>query len=258
MKDYLSYQYQVDVDGKKHVGWMGQPHMISVIKKEFGAEVEKVKKCLTPTQSWCCQSLYTTITVRAYACCCTWSNFDDQTLQMTELSKVLSGTTEAAQKEMLRVVKYVLTTGDLELKRIADNLSSDGRICIVAHCDNDWSSDPDSQRSVRFPCVDVLEPRDVSHLAVRWLSDGIGIQVELSMTVCMDNIGAVFLMDNVQVNDRTEHIDIRSKFVKELVMEDGALNVLFVQSEHNDLDIRTKKSAVQALSLALTKACVQE
>ncbi|KAL7554680.1 hypothetical protein ACHAWF_018949 [Thalassiosira exigua] len=27
---------------------MDQPHIISVIKKEFGAEVEKVRKCLTP------------------------------------------------------------------------------------------------------------------------------------------------------------------------------------------------------------------
>ena len=56
----------------------------------------------------------------------------------------------------------------------------------------------------------------------------------------MDNIGAVFLSDNVQVNDRTKHIDIRSKFVRELVMEDGALKVVFVRSEQNDSDMLTK------------------
>ena len=58
--------------------------------------------------------------------------------------------------------------------------------------------------------------------------------------VSVDNIGAIFLGNNVAISDRTKHIDIRAKFVTQMCL-DGFLKVIFVKSENNDSDIFTKK-----------------
>ena len=42
-------------------------------------------------------------------------------------------------------------------------------------------------------------------------------QVEEPMYVQVDNSGAVFIMSNDSVRDRTKHIDIRYHYVRELV-----------------------------------------
>ena len=57
--------------------------------------------------------------------------------------------------------------------------------------------------------------------------------------VSVDNIGAIFLGNNVAISDRTKHIDIRAKFVTQMCL-DGFLKVIFVKSENNDSDIFTK------------------
>ena len=64
-----------------------------------------------------------------------------------ELSKVLDGTTEAAYKEMLRVIKYVLDTKNLGLKiepTEGRNTPSD----LVCFSDSDYAGDPETRCSV--------------------------------------------------------------------------------------------------------------
>ena len=48
------------------------------------------------------------------------------------------------------------------------------------------------------------------------------IEVELPITVHVDNVGAIWLSNNRTTSDRTKDIDIRTSFVKEY-QEDGKI-----------------------------------
>ena len=67
------------------------------------------------------------------------------------------------------------------------------------------------------------------------------IEVELPITVYMDNVGAIWLSNNRTTSDRTKHIDIRTSFVKEY-QEDGKIFIKFVKSEYNEADTFTKNT----------------
>jgi hypothetical protein len=55
----------------------------------------------------------------------------------------------------------------------------------------------------------------------------------------MDNTGAIYLANNYATGPRTKHIDIRTHYVRELIIN-GILKIEFVKSEDNDADIFTK------------------
>ena len=65
------------------------------------------------------------------------------------------------------------------------------------------------------------------------------LEIELPITVHVDNVGAIWLSNNRTTSDRTKHIDIRISFVKEY-QEDGKIIIMFVKSEENEADIFTK------------------
>jgi hypothetical protein len=67
----------------------------------------------------------------------------------------------------------------------------------------------------------------------------IGIQVLLPIVIYVDNVGAIFLEENVTATNRTKHVDIRYHFVREFIY-DGFLKIIFVQSKYNSSDIFTK------------------
>ena len=67
------------------------------------------------------------------------------------------------------------------------------------------------------------------------------IEVELPITVHVDNVGAIWLPNNRTTSDRTKHIDIRTSFVKEY-QEDGKIIIKFVKSEENETGIFTKNT----------------
>ena len=67
------------------------------------------------------------------------------------------------------------------------------------------------------------------------------IEVELPITVHVDNVGAIWLSNNRTTSDRTKHIDIRTAFVNEY-QEDGKIIIKFVKSEENEADIFTKNT----------------
>ena len=66
-----------------------------------------------------------------------------------------------------------------------------------------------------------------------------GIKVKLPITVRVDNVGAIFMAENISVSQRTKHIDIRTKFLTEYI-EDGFIKITFVKSENNLSDGFTK------------------
>ena len=53
----------------------------------------------------------------------------------------------------------------------------------------------------------------------------------------VDNIGAIFMSNNVTTSSRTKHI--RTKYVRDLV-EDGVVSIEFVPMGNNQSDILTK------------------
>jgi hypothetical protein len=54
-----------------------------------------------------------------------------------------------------------------------------------------------------------------------------------------DNTGAIFLVKNSQVGQRTKHIDIRHHFLRDL-WKSGQIEVVYVKSEDNIADLLTK------------------
>ena len=68
------------------------------------------------------------------------------------------------------------------------------------------------------------------------------IEVEIPITVYVDNAGAIWLSNNCTTSERTEHVHIRAGSVKEY-QEEGKILIKFVKSEENDADINTKNTA---------------
>ena len=67
------------------------------------------------------------------------------------------------------------------------------------------------------------------------------IEVELPITVHVDNVGAIWLSNNRTTSDRPKHIDIRTSSVKEY-QEDGKIIIKFIRSEENEADIFAKNT----------------
>ena len=73
---------------------------------------------------------------------------------------------------------------------------------------------------------------------IEQLLQTMNIEVELPITVHIDNVGAIWMSNNRTTRDRSKHIDIRTSFVKEY-QEDGKSIIKFVKSEENEADIFT-------------------
>ena len=71
------------------------------------------------------------------------------------------------------------------------------------------------------------------------LLQSIGIEIELPIIVRVDNIGAIFMSENTSTSGRTKHVDIRYRYVNEMVL-DGFLKIQFVKTKENVADIFTK------------------
>jgi hypothetical protein len=67
----------------------------------------------------------------------------------------------------------------------------------------------------------------------------LSIPVKIPVIVRVDNVGAIFLAENVTTSQRTRHIDVRYHFVREFVM-DGFIKIVFVRTAENKSDMFTK------------------
>jgi hypothetical protein len=65
-----------------------------------------------------------------------------------------------------------------------------------------------------------------------------------SAIVYEDNLGAIYLLKNSQISQRTKHIDIRHHYLRDL-MDEKRLDVRFVRSEDNPSDIATKNTDIK-------------
>jgi hypothetical protein len=180
-----------------------------------------------------------------------------------ELSKVADGATEAHWKALLRLIKFVLETSNkgLKIKPFQDNTL----FKLVGISDSEYGSDKDTRisvygyilyfcgapiawksksgKSVTLSSTEA-EYYAMSELAkeimfVKQILETLSIEVELPITIKVDNVGAMYLANNYTVSQRTKHIDIRTHFIREFI-EDDIIKIIFVPSEENDADIFTK------------------
>ena len=64
----------------------------------------------------------------------------------------------------------------------------------------------------------------------------------LPMILRMDNTGAIYIANNQTTGPRTKHIDIRTHYVRNMIIE-GLIKTLFVKSADNTADIFTKNTS---------------
>ena len=183
-----------------------------------------------------------------------------------ELSKALVGPSEAAYKDMLRMIKFVLETKNLAIKLMPVFEDLDELIWnVVAYSDSDYAGDKESRLSVAGFVLYLMG------VPISWRSKGmkvvaqssteaeyialsetakevkfvyqvlasLGIKVKLPIIVRVDNLGAIFMSENISVSQRTKHVDVRFRFVQQFTME-GFIKVIFVRTDENDADLFTK------------------
>ena len=165
---------------------------------------------------------------------------------------------------MLRCIKFVLDSKTKGLliwpSRIANEPWD-----IICYTDSDYASDPETRRSVSgyiiyvhgVPvCFRSKAQRCVtlSSCEAEWIAlseavkdvifllhlcEAMFITIKLPVTVRVDNVGAIFMTENVTTSNNTRHVDIRSRWLKEYC-ENGTVKIIFVRSENNVSDIVTE------------------
>jgi len=181
-----------------------------------------------------------------------------------ELTKVLDKPTPAALKELKRVMKFVLDTENYGLKIEPTNLEEE-EWTMVGYSDSDWAGDKDTRLSISGFIIFLLgvpisfkskQQRSVAlssseaeYVAlseaakeikfVYQILSSMGLKVKTPIVVRVDNVGAIFMAKNISTGQRTRHVDIRYKFVREFV-EDEFLKIIFVKTADNYSDGMTK------------------
>jgi hypothetical protein len=169
-----------------------------------------------------------------------------------ELSKVLDCPTPRAMKEMKRIIKHVLDTTELGLKLEPKIDDTNKMWKLVAFSDSDYAGDTDTRRSVSgyviYLCGAPISWRSKAQRSVtlssteaEWIAlsevakevlviaqilKSMGIKVEYPIVIRVDNTAAIFLAKNVTTNQRTRHVDIRTKFVTQYTGPDGLLKIV--------------------------------
>jgi hypothetical protein len=278
MGDYLSCEVQFNKELTK--AWLGQPHMVKKIESTFGEEVSKLSKFKTPgTPSYSLvrpeseedkttperQAKYRSGTgMLLYL---VKHSRPDISNAVRELTKIMDGATEAAYKEMLRVIKYVMDTKEWGLK--FEPILPKGKMKwdVVVYSDSDWAGDKNNRRSISgfilYLCgVPImwrskqqasvsLSSTEAEYVAISEAAKEIlfvlkvlksmGIQIVSPVEVHVDNMGAIYMLDNPSSGGRTRHIDTRFHFVRELCEgPEPVLKMIFVRSLGNRSDGFTK------------------
>jgi hypothetical protein len=182
-----------------------------------------------------------------------------------ELSKMMSGATDAAFKELKRVIKFVLDTKTYGLRVQPKLVGDDTQWTMTVFTDSDWAGNKDNRISIigyiifllgasilwksKAQKLVSLSSTEAEYYALSEAAKEIkfvvqillsmGIPVQLPIIVRVDNMGAIFMSENASATSRTKHVDTRYHFVREFV-EDGFIRIVFVRTVDNVLDYFTK------------------
>jgi hypothetical protein len=182
-----------------------------------------------------------------------------------ELSKVMDRASPAAIKELKRVIKFVLDTKTFGLKIQPEQKKLDEKWSMTVYTDSEYAGDKETRISVggyiifllgvpilwksKAQRAVTLSSAEAEFVAlseaakdikfVTQILESMGIKIELPIVVRVNNIGAIFMSENVSTTSRTRHVDVRYHYVREYV-EDGFVKIVFVRSEDNLADEFTK------------------
>ena len=274
--DYLSCE--ISFDRNKTCAWLGQPHLVKRLDKSFGHLVKGNYRYMTPgTPSYNVerpkndsekisperQTIYRSAvgTLLQFV----KHSRPDISNPVRELSKCMDSATEGAFKEMCRVVKFVLDTREYGLKFKPDLLLKDDMVTLTMYTDSDWAGDRETRRSVSgyiiffMNCPVAWKSKQQGSVAlssteaeyyalseaakeIKFISQALvslGMKVRYPIIVKVDNVGAIFMAENITATNRTRHIEARYHFFHELI-EDGVILVQFVRTKENKADPYTK------------------
>ena len=274
LTDYLSCE--VIFDKQETKAWIGQPHMMKKLKREFWKEVETLQVYDTPGSPN--QGLMklqegeigvdeekhsryrTGVGMLLYL----MKTRPDLGNAIRELTKCLSGPSPAAYKEMLRVIKFAIDTHDYGLKMHPTSYD-EMEWKLVLYSDSDWAGDKNDRKSISGHILYVngvpvswssrgqktvaLSSAEAEYVAaseavkevlfVIQVLEFLQIKVKTPVTVHVDNMGAIFMLENRTSNKRTRHVDVRYRFVTDLI-EKKIIEVVFVPTKRNYSDAQTK------------------
>ena len=276
LTNYLGCEFQMNKERTR--GWLGQPSIIKSLEQKFGDRAMKERLSLTPgTPRFTARRLENPedkvnpeehetyrsgVGTLLYL---TKHSRPDICNPVRELSKTMDAPAPVHLKEMYKVIRHILSTKEYGLKFELKKYII--KWAFKALSDSDFASDketrisvfgyiiyfcgiPISWRSKGMKSV-VLSTTEAEYLALSevvkelkfivQLLQTMNIEVELPITVYVDNVGAIWLSNNRTTSDRTKHIDIRTSFVKEY-HEDGKIIIKFVKSEDNEADIFMKNT----------------
>jgi hypothetical protein len=180
--------------------------------------------------------------------------------------------TPAAFKEMKRVMRFIAGTKDYGLKIAPKKPEQDNfKWNMVVYSDSDWAGDKEDCRSVSGYVVFILgvpiiwksksqksvtlssseaeyfvlgeAAKDVKFIVM--VLQSLGIKVETPIIIKVDNIGAIFMAENVSAASQTKHIDTHYHFVREFVV-DGFAIIVFVKTTENKSDMFAKNVSGEA------------
>ena len=255
LADYLGCEFHMNKERTR--GWLGNPSIIKSLEQEFGERAMKERLSLTPGtprftarrlenpedkvnpedqktyRSGVGTLLYLTKHSRLDIC-----------NPVRELSKTMDAPAPVHLKEIYKVIRHVLSTKGYGLKfELREDMI---KWALKALSDSDFASDKETRISVFGYIIYfcgipiawsskgmksvVLSTTEAEYMALSevvkelkfivQLLQTMNIEVELPITVHVDNVGAIWLSNNRTTSDRTKHIDIRTSFVKEY-QEDG-------------------------------------
>jgi hypothetical protein len=261
--------------------WLGQPHLIKKLERSFGQYNKRLYKYLTPgTPGYTIVRPVTiedklsnekqTIFRSGVGTLLQFVKHSrpDIANAVRELSKCMDSATEGAFKEMLRVIQFVLATRNFGLYFNPTPLEKmDDGWDLVMYSDSDWAGDLDNRKSITgfilfvMGCPVVwkskqqgnvsLSSTEAEYVAVSEATkeimfiaqtlESIGIDVNYPVIVKVDNVGAIFMSENVTATARSRHIDARYHYVRDYI-EDGVIKIQFVFTKENKADVFTKNT----------------
>jgi hypothetical protein len=181
-----------------------------------------------------------------------------------ELAKCMDGATPEAYKELTRVLQFVVNTKDYGLL-VEPKWDKNNQWNLVVYTDSDWAGDKENRHSVtgyimflmgvpvmwksRLQRTVALSSTEAEYYAISetakeikfifQILESIGIKIKLPIIVKVDNVGAIFMAENVTATKLTRHVDARYHYVREFI-EEGFIKIIFVKSDDNKADGFTK------------------
>ena len=255
--DYLGCEFHMNKERSR--GCLGQPSIIKSLEQRFRDRAMKERLSLTPgTPRFTARRLENLedkvnpedqetyrsgVGTLLYL---TKHSRPDLCNPVRELSKTMDAPVPVHPKEMYKVIRHVLSTKTYGLKF---ELRKDMiKWALKVLSDSDFASNkeirisvfgyiiyfcgiPIAWRTKGMKSV-VLSTTEAEYIALSevvkelkfivQLLQTMNIEVELPITVHVDNVGAIWLSNNRTTSDRTKNIDIRTSFVKEY-QEDGKI-----------------------------------